>query len=54
MLDRIEQEELHRSLNATDYEKNEKHLRRFLTKHFRDLEVALNQWHGWVEWRHSK
>lgn len=53
MLRRINEEELHASLHATPYEKNEKHLKRFLKKHFMDIEVALNQWHGWVEWRHE-
>lgn len=52
MKQRILLEENHRSLNATEYEQSEKHLERFLKLHFQDIEVALNRWHGWVEWRH--
>lgn len=54
MKQRILLEENHRSLNATEYEQSEKHLERFLKLHFQDIEVALNRWHGWVEWRHGK
>jgi hypothetical protein len=53
MRERIDSEDLYSELNATDYEKQENHLKRFLTKHFMDLEVALTQWHGWVKWRHD-
>ena len=28
-------------------------LKRILKSHFNDLEVALNQWHLWVVWRHG-
>jgi len=54
MQERIELEVWHRELQPTLYEKNEKHLQRFLKKHFLDVEVALNQWHGWAEWRHGE
>lgn len=53
MRERIEGEELHKSLQATDMEKRDSNLKRFLTKHFYDIEVALTQWHGWVKWRHK-
>jgi hypothetical protein len=53
MKQRIEIEENHRILNATEYERNEKHLERFLRLHFLDIEVSLNRWNGWVSWRHG-
>lgn len=54
MLSRINLEDFHSQLNPTEYEKSPKHLKRFLEKHFMDLEVALNTWHTWVEWRHGR
>ena len=53
MHQRIENEEHHKELNATAFEKQENHLKRFLLKHFMDIEIALTQWHGWVQWRHD-
>lgn len=53
MHQRIENEEHHKELNATAFEKQENHLKRFLLKHFMDIEIALTQWHGWVQWRHG-
>jgi hypothetical protein len=54
MQERIEKEEFHSQLNATSEEKSEILLKRFLRKHFFDLEVALVQWHAYVEWRHGQ
>jgi hypothetical protein len=53
MHQRIENEDHHKELNATAFEKQENHLKRFLLKHFMDIEIALTQWHGWVQWRHG-
>jgi hypothetical protein len=53
MKQRIQIEENHRLLNATEYECNEKHLERFLRVHLMDIEVSLNRWNGWVTWRHG-
>ncbi len=53
MRERIEKEDFHVQLQASNEEKSEILLRRFLRKHLYDVEVALVQWHGYVEWRHS-
>lgn len=53
MRERIDNEDHHIQLGATDFEKQENHLKRFLVKHFMDIEIALTQWHGWVKWRHG-
>jgi hypothetical protein len=53
MKHRVEIEEIHKCLNATEYEKNSKHFERFLNLHFYDQEVAMNRWNGWVSWRHG-
>jgi hypothetical protein len=51
---RLSMEEWHVRLQATPYERNVKHLKRFLQRHFMDVEIALSQWHGWVKWRHGE
>lgn len=53
MSERIKKEDFHSSLNPNEYECHPNNLKRFLIKHFLDLEVSLNQWHAWVEWRHG-
>lgn len=50
---RIDNEDHHKDLLATEFEKQEINLKRFLLKHFMDIEIALTQWHGWVKWRHG-
>lgn len=54
MRERIEKEEFHVELKATPEEKSDILLKRFLHRHLYDLEVALVQWHGYVEWRHAQ
>lgn len=53
MKTRIAMEEWHANLRPTEYETHPNNLERFLQKHYMDLEVALNQWHRWVQWRHD-
>lgn len=50
---RIEGEEHHRNLRASEFEKSDMTLKRFLDVYYMDLEVALNQWNRWVRWRHG-
>lgn len=54
MLARINMEESHARLQATDYEKSDKVLRRLLKKHSQDLERSLSEWHRWVQWRRDQ
>mmetsp|Transcript_1227 Transcript_1227/g.1640 ORF Transcript_1227/g.1640 Transcript_1227/m.1640 type:complete len:240 (-) Transcript_1227:308-1027(-) len=53
MKERIRSEPFHQSLNATEYETNDCNLQRILRNHYYDTEVALNQWHLWVSWKHE-
>jgi hypothetical protein len=53
MKERVNGEEFHQELLATDYEKKESNLRRILKNGFYDLDVCLNTWHAWVQWRHG-
>ena len=53
LIERIDSEAIHVELNSTDYERKESNLRRILRENFFDLEVALNSWHSWVQWRHE-
>jgi hypothetical protein len=54
MRERVNREEFHVQLNATEFEKEDLQLKRFLMKQKYDLEIALNEWHRWVQWRHGK
>lgn len=54
MAARVDKEEWHTALKATGYECHPLQLKRFLEKNYQDIELALNQWHRWVQWRHGK
>lgn len=53
MKERISSENLYREANANEYEMKESNMRRFIRESFYDVEVALNTWLSWVQWRHG-